>query len=156
MKQIQLGGRNNTQIKGYTLVDDDIFDELNKYNWCFDGKYVSRTVKGEKIKMHRVIMNPQKGMQVDHIDGNKLNNQRQNLRICTNAQNSRNRRLRSDNKTGFKGVFWRERDKVFTAYITYNQKNKHLGTFRSAVEAAKVYNNAAIEYFGEFAYLNRI
>jgi len=160
MKQIQLGGRNNTKIKGYALVDDDTFDELNQYNWCFDGDYASRCIKENgkwrKLKMHRIIMNPENTMQIDHIDGDKLNNQKSNLRTCTNAENSRNKKLRSDNKSGAKGVHFSKRDKVFTAYITFNRKNIHLGTFKEKEFAIKAYNDAALMYFNKFANLNTV
>lgn len=105
--------------------------------------------------MHRQIMGTLPGQlnaHVDHIDGNKLNNQRINLRYCTAHQNKFNRLLDPRNKSGFKGVShskgrWRARLKL-------NGREKWLGYFDSVVDAARAYNEAALRYFGEFAKIN--
>ena len=94
------------------------------------------------------------GMQTDHIDHNGLDNQRENLRICTVAENQRNRKADSDNASGFKGVcFSRKRHKWY-AQITVDRKNMHLGSFDSPEEAARFYDLAALAYHGEFARTN--
>lgn len=93
----------------FALVDDDMFEELNKFSWCLNGGYAirgySKNGKQAKLKMHRVIMNTPKGMDTDHIDNNKLNNQRNNLRVCTRSQNCMNRKKRStpNLSSSFKG-----------------------------------------------------
>lgn len=104
--------------------------------------------------MHRIILNPPRGMFSDHIDGNPLNNQRENLRICNHNQNNFNVGIRKDNKSGFKGV--RFRDNRWTSRIRINNKEYHLGSFLNKIEAAIAYNEAAIKYHGEFARLNII
>jgi hypothetical protein len=102
--------------------------------------------------MHRLLLNPPEGVEVDHINGNTLDNRRANLRICTHAENSRNRRGRSNSKSGVKGVTpypggWR-------ATINVNGKNVHLGCFTNIDDAAEAYDEAATRYYGEFARTN--
>lgn len=156
MKQIPL-----TQGK-FALVDDEDFEELNKYKWYWDRYYarrsMPRTSKGNQqgSKMHRVIINTPKGMHTDHIDGNKLNNQKSNLRICTNAENCRNSGKRKNNHSGYKGVHWFARGKKWKSCICVNYKIIHLGSFDNKIDAAVSYNEAAKKYFGEFAHLNII
>lgn len=118
-----------------------------------------RTKKGdilykyEQFYLHRYITQCPKGKYVDHIDGNRLNNVRTNLRICTNAENIRNRKAV---KGKYKGVHFSKKLNKWVAQITTNYKCKHLGCFGSEKEAALAYNEAAIELHGEFAYLNKI
>lgn len=162
MKKIKL-----TQGK-YALVDNEDYNYLNQFKWCYHSQYAMRrmyikSTKGYKdIKMHRLIMNTPKHKETDHVDGNGLNNQKSNLRICTHKQNTQNARLRSDNKTGYKGVSISKRISgvVYVAKIA-NPKYKrtysiHLGYFKTAQEAALAYNKAAIKQFGKYAYLNPI
>ena len=106
--------------------------------------------------MHRQIMKAPKGMVVDHIDGNGLNNRRSNLRICTPRQNQWNRcPLKTRKQTSpFKGVQYPTGKSRPYARIQYNGKTIHIGVFDSEVEAAQAYDRKAVELFGEFAYLN--
>jgi hypothetical protein len=101
MKKIQL-----TKNK-YALVDDEDYEELNKYNWYYSYQgYAVRTNHrlNKCIYMHRIIMNPLDYKQVDHINHNKLDNRKENLRICDRFQNLQNSKIRLDNKSGIKGV----------------------------------------------------
>jgi hypothetical protein len=100
------------------------------------------------------IMRPPKGMVVDHIDGNGLNNRRSNLRICTPQENGRNRRRNRNKATEFKDVAYDPRSGKYFARICVNRKPIHIGTFTSAVEAAKAYDRMALKLHGEFANLN--
>jgi hypothetical protein len=101
---------------------------------------------------HRFILNPPAGMVVDHIDGDGLNNTRENLRICTNTENIRNQRRRGAGKSGAKGVaFYPGQQKPFRAQITVNRKKLNLGSFATAKEAQEAYAAAAKELHGEFA-----
>lgn len=88
---------------------------------------------------------------VDHIDGNRSNNKYKNIRVATRSQNKMNTKLRSDNTTGVKGVYFCNRTKKYQAQITLNGKNKYLGRYKTLKEARAAYCNAARELFGEFA-----
>lgn len=159
MKEIKL-----TQGK-VALVDDEDFEYLNQWKWhaCRDkvtwyaghafkqpsGRFKTKT-------MHRFILNPLPIFEVDHIDGNGLNNQRENLRVATRSENNRNCSKRRTNTSGYKGVTWHKRDKEWRAQIGFNKKKIAIGSFDSKVGAARAYNEAALRYFGEFAKLNDV
>ena len=102
--------------------------------------------------MHREIINAPAGMQIDHINGNGLDNRKANLRLCNNAQNQQNRRKRSRATSLFKGVGWH--DNRWRARITVNGKQIEIGRFKSEFLAAEAYDQKAIELFSEFANLN--
>lgn len=100
--------------------------------------------------MHNVIMNPQKGLEIDHIDNNGLNNQRINLRICTHSQNLMNQNKQRGRK--YKGVSkFRE---GYRSYLKYEGRFISLGVYKTEKEAAKAYDKGAIKYFGDFANTN--
>ena len=101
--------------------------------------------------LHRAIMRAPTGMEVDHIDGNGLNNRRSNLRLATHAENGRNARIRSDNTSGFKGVFQHKRDGSWRAQIHVDGRNKYLGVFRTPEDAHAAYVQAAANLHGPFA-----
>ena len=102
--------------------------------------------------MHNLIMNPPEGMFVDHIDRNPLNNQRSNLRIVTHAENCRNRKVRRDNKVGYKGVY--KAGNHYHAQIFNEGRIETLGSFNKKKEAALAYDKRAYELFGDITYLN--
>lgn len=91
---------------------------------------------------------------IDHIDHNKLNNQKSNLRKSCPQSNQRNRLLNKNSTTMYKGV--KKHGERFISRISLNKKRIHLGVFNTAKEAATAYNDAAAKHFGEFAYLNKI
>lgn len=101
--------------------------------------------------MHREIMRAPKGTQVDHEDGDGLNNRRRNLRFSTFSQNNHNRGPYKRNTSGFKGVSWSSSKKRWEAHIQVAGKHLHLGRFRNKLDAAKAYEVAAKKYLGEFA-----
>ena len=103
--------------------------------------------------MHRIIMEAETGQEVDHINGDKLDNRKDNLRFCTHQQNMVN----WNNKRGkskYRGVSWCKRDKKWKAQIQSHSKNRLIGRFREEEEAAKAYNIEAKKEFGNFALLN--
>jgi hypothetical protein len=144
------------------IVDDEDFDKLNQFKWCAaktkDGDYMavrnSPNPNRHLIYMHRQIMDFPKGMEVDHIFHNRLDNRKAKLRICTHRQNLQNGLSHKDGNSRYKGIYWHKRDKKWLVQIMINGKIKHLGRFNSEIEAAKIYDVAAIEKFGEFALLN--
>lgn len=123
---------------GRTLIDLDDVERVKKYKWFFSGHgYV---VNSEYVKLHRFITNCPKSMEVDHINHNKLDNRKSNLRICTHKQNCMNV---SDN---VKGIHYDKSRNKWMAYI----KGKNLGRFDTKEEAIKVRKQAEIDYFGEY------
>jgi hypothetical protein len=106
--------------------------------------------KQRTICLHRVVMGEPEGLQVDHEDGDGLNNQRYNLRVASSFQNSHNRRVSSNNKSGFKGVCWNKGSGKWLAQIGFNSGKKYLGLFTSPEEAHAAYCQASKKYHGEF------
>lgn len=152
MKQIRLTSGD------FALVDDDLFEVLSSYTWSMSGGEVGSRyayTKGAKY-MHRLVIGAAKGQCVDHINGNSLDNRRENLRVCTQQENRRNSRKRTPGASHFKGVMRVKNRDAWKAAIKYDNKVRYLGYFKSEVEAALAYNEAAKEHFGEFAVLNQI
>ncbi len=162
MKQIEL-------TKGhYARIDDEDLDLVSQYTWraneTKDGGIYAQSGQGGKyptIMMHRLIMKAPKGTEVDHQDHNGLNNQKSNLRLCTRAQNAANQaKQRTPRSSRYKGVYWfspkryQGRWGKWAAMIQKGKKRKHLGYFASEESAARAYDQAALETFGEFACLN--
>lgn len=151
MKKIAL-----TQGK-FAKVDDSDYDFLNKWKWYAhfrNGWYAIRNIslssgRQTQIKMHRIILDVPKGLQTDHKDGDGLNNQRNNLRVCTNSQNQKNKGSYRTNTSGFKGVSFNK--KKWMARISVDGKRIHLGYFLDKVEAYKTYCDACLKYHGEFS-----
>jgi len=138
-------------------VDEDDFDRVSKHTWACDSiGYVITTINGEAVRLHRFIMGFPEGLSIDHIDGNRLNNRKSNLRICTHAQNMCNQKFREGGSSRYKGVAWHARGKKWVAQITVEYRNVYLGLFATEEEAAKAYNIAALKHHGEFARINEL
>lgn len=143
------------------LVDDEDFNFLNQWKWfAIKAKRRYYAVRKESyfsgkrkiIFMHRVILKTPQGLETDHKDRNGLNNQRSNIRVCTERQNQGNCGLRKDNVTGYKGVSWWEGRVV--VHIKAKGKKLYIGSFPDVISAAHAYDKRAKEIFGEFAGLN--
>lgn len=135
----------------FFLIDAVDYPEISKHRWSLDDQgYVHTTIHGKHIKLHSFLLSS-KGSIVDHINGNKNDNRRSNLRICSAMENSRNQKLRSDNGTGYKGVSYDQRRMKYVASITVNYKTKFLGYFSNPIDAALKYDQAAYLLFGEYA-----
>lgn len=106
------------------------------------------------IQMHRVILSATSGDVVDHINSDGLDNRRDNIRICSSAENARNSRMPRNNTSGFKGVSFHRATGKFSASIGKENRQIHIGLFPTAEEAARAYDKAARELHGEFARLN--
>lgn len=141
------------------IIDDEDFEKLNKYKWYIStkGYAIAHTWKNGKrttMTMHRIIMKSPTRGQIDHKNNDKLDNQKINLRLCNTSQNKANSLKHHNNKSGYKGVNWHKRDKIWYASICLNYKKYSLGYFKNKIEAAKAYDKRALELFGEFANLN--
>lgn len=150
MKQIPLQGLSN-----YVLVDDDDFQWLNQLKWHVNEGY-ARTqdfVPGVRHYMHQLVIGSF-SIQVDHINHNKLDNRKENLRQCTQQQNNANAQKRSGTSSKFKGVSFNKDKNKWEAKICVNYKTIHLGRHNVEEDAARAYNEAAREHFKEFAQLN--
>ncbi|MBN1359185.1 MAG: HNH endonuclease [Sedimentisphaerales bacterium] len=139
----------------YALVDASDYEWLSQYTWrvCGTG-YAARAGKGREIYMHREIMDAPEGKCVDHIDGNRRNNCRANLRLCTRGQNMRNQKKHAGATSRFKGVYFYKRIGKWAAALHFKGQRFWLGSFVDEVEAARTYDAKAVELFGEFARLN--
>ena len=144
----------------FALIDEEDYDALIKYKWYLSKSrktsYAARDLNGKHLLMHRMIMGEKNNSLIDHMDGNGLNNQKTNLRYCTNSQNCMNRGKQKNNTSGYSGVMWKKRDGVYVSQITCQGEQVHIGTFKCKHEAALAYNEKAIEFHKEFACLNEI
>lgn len=141
------------------LVDEIDKDLLESYEWSLNNMGYARTrfrVNGKQLYLHKLIA-ARMGLSVniDHVDGNPLNNRRSNLRECNHKTNGANRCLSSNNTSGYKGVT-RNNGKLrpWKASITVDDKTKFIGTFATAEEAARAYDEAALAHWGEYAKTN--
>ena len=142
------------------IVDDEDFEYLNQWKWFYtsDG-YPARSVyfkhKKKKLSMHCAIKQAPDGYEIDHKNRNRLDNRRENLRICTHSQNMANRRRSKNNTSGYKGVSWDTVHKGWHSQIGGRKINgKTLGLFDIPEDAARAYDEAAKKLYGEFAILN--
>lgn len=137
-----------------TVVNLIDFPDLSCWSWSYNNGYAQRGVRrhGHQIKhyMHRQIMGYPIGREVDHINGDRLDNRRSNLRLATSQQNKRNMGIRSDNTSGYKGVSWRKQDSKWWAQIMIDGHTRSLGIYDSPEAAALAYSEGAKKYFGDF------
>lgn len=139
--------------KYVAIIDQDDYKKVKNYKWYLNkqGMVFNKTLNS----LSRFIMNAtNRNLDVDHKNHNRLDNRKENLRICTRSQNSANTRIRSNNTSGYKGVSWNTTAKKWVANIWSHNKCIYLGYFKEKEEAAMIYDKAAIKYHGEFACLN--
>lgn len=148
------------------LVDKEDVQVLSSYKWCamknrsgawgaVTHKWQSASRSAKRIHMHRLIMACPDGMVVDHINGNRLDNRKANLRICTVEENNRNRKKHNGGTSRYKGVCRKvENSNSWTVYIAARGRSFYLGSYSTEKEAALVYDRAARRLHGEFARLN--
>lgn len=163
-KEIPLSRFGKNKGKFVTVVDDCDFEALSAFNWSVKSNgytfYACRMTKhaegrgGITVFMHREIMNADYQQQIDHIDGNGLNNTRSNLRACSQSENSMNRKPRRNSLSGFKGVTFHSKSGKWYSSITANGKNISIGYFDNPKDAAIAYDKVAINIHGKFARLN--
>lgn len=150
------------------IVDAADYEWLMQWKWYalrrHDGRtyYAGREARLEDgsvvgLRMHRVILGiKDPRLEVDHVDGNGLNNERANLRVASHSQNVLNKHIYRNNSSGYKGVSLRSGGSSWRAYINVNGKRRYLGNYSTPAEAAEAYNRAALKYHGEYAKLNQV
>ena len=143
------------------LIDDRDFEEVSKHCWRAVRPhkiwYACGRVNGEDVYLHRLLLGPPEGKEVDHINGDGLDNRRANLRVCTHQQNLANaRKWRTRTSSRYKGVTRNKQTQKWIAQIEVGGENRYLGTFEDETRAAAAYNKAAAKAFGQFARLNEI
>jgi hypothetical protein len=143
----------------FAIVDDSDYAYLSQFIWREHGTgYAVRTIyrngKCTISRMHREIIDAIKGRETDHINGNRLDNRKKNLRECTTSQNQANRGAQRNNTSGYKGVRKSTLGKKYEARIQVNRKLLYIGCFETPEIAAMAYDEAARKYFGDFAKTN--
>ncbi len=149
------------------LLDAEDYEIQNQYTWSIDtsrpdGK--PRVMRHDVLPdgkrrvhlLHRDILNAPHGMEVDHINGNQLDERRCNIRLCTHAENMRNRQKFRNCSSQYKGVSMDKNSNTWIAHIQVNGVQKYLGGFTTEIDAAKAYNEAAKALYGEFALPNNL
>ena len=160
MKKILLNGKYSRNH--YVLIDDDLelpkskkFKDKRELKWQLSKNgYATININNRFVSMQNWIMNTPKGMDTDHINGNKLDNRKENLQIVSKSINQQRRKLQSNNKTGFRGVQWYKQTKRWRASIQFNNKNIHLGYYENIKDAILIYDEMAKKLFGKTAILN--
>ena len=142
----------------FATVDDADYDWLARNKWSYDPKgYAMRRSANVTIYMHRVVLNASGPVVVDHVNGDGLDNRRENLRIVTAAQNNYNRHPEKRSKTSrYKGVSLNRKSNRWQAHIKKGDERRYLGLYDSEQDAARAYNAAARYYFGEHAFVNDV
>ncbi len=154
MKKIKLGNSPK-----FIIVDDENFELFNKYKWLLNrGGYAQARINNKLRRIHTLLINSDSINVCDHINGNKLDNRKANLRLISRTQNNANRKPNKNSKLGTKGVCI-DKNKVkkpYCAYICFDNKKQHIGYFATLKEAAEAYNQEAIKLWGKYALLNNI
>lgn len=143
----------------FFIFDTADIDLVRQHKWTVASNgYVETTTYDRgvtgRLRLHRLLLDIPKGMFVDHINGNRWDNRRSNLRPATPEDNAHNHKLIKTNTSGYNGVSFDKRRERYEAYICVKRIKKHLGYFDDPVTAARAYDQAAIFYYGEFAKLN--
>lgn len=137
------------------FIDDDDYDYLSKFTWYIHSRgYAQALIDGQMVLMHRLIMRPPNNMHIDHIDHDKTNNQKYNLRVVTKGANAQNIPPKANNTSGYVGVA--SNGKYWQSSIYKDGKRQFIGNFKNKDSAAVAYNKRALLLYGKNAYLNPI
>jgi len=145
--------------KAEAIIDVEDYDRCSQYKWTgYVSRYTMAVASNSVGQLSNFIMNftPTPMQVVDHIDGDGLNNRKENLQICSTQQNQLKKRMQKNNTSGYRGVTWYENYNKWLSQIYYDNQRHHLGYFLTKEEAALAYNKKAEELFGKFAVLNKI
>jgi hypothetical protein len=134
------------------IIDKEDIAVVKDYGWCSEYRgYAVATINNKRVLMHRLIMNCPDNMEVDHINEDKLDNRKINLRVCLRKENVANIKRIKTNKTGYRGVSYNKKIRAYQSYIYINNKHVYLGKFKTIEEAAEAYKKASLEYHKEFS-----
>ena len=153
---------NKCQKIGKAIIDAEDVGKVKKYKWHLhrknDTHHVATNINQVTVYLSNIIMGRFLGCkkEIDHKNHNLMNNKKSNLRGCTHNQNMYNRKLNKNNTSGYKGVSWAAIEKKWIARIGVKRKYIRVGAFVDKIEAAKAYNTAALQHFGEYACLNEV
>lgn len=137
------------------LVSFEDYNEVAKFNWTFDGRYVSRKEPmlngklGKKVYLHRYIMKPEDNLVVDHINGDKLDCRRMNMRVCTSSSNSLNVCLSKKNRSGYRGVGWDRWSHIWYAEFNHQGIRYRKKGFNTPREASAWYEEVRKKVLGD-------
>lgn len=144
-------GYTSNEKKFYFDLED--YGKIKDYCWSNSNGYMVAFINGKLTTMHRYLLNcMDENIEIDHKNHNRSDNRRNNIRMATNTENKRNRKLRSNNTSGYTGVRWSKKENRWTASITINKKRIHLGYFIEKYDAIKARKEAEEKYFGEFRF----
>lgn len=139
----------------FAVVDEEDFNELSKHKWHLNNGYAMRTIrvngKPSMVLMHREILKTPCGLFTDHVNEDKLDNRKSNLRMCNKPQNMHNRGAQKNNTSGFKGVSFQKNASKYMARIKSNGVDYYLGLFNCPEEAHAAYREASLRLHGEFS-----
>jgi hypothetical protein len=162
--EIEISGKSGEGGK-VTIVSEEDYEYLKQFSWrlessgyvvTFDKEKYKNTKKLGYLYMHRMINKTPNELFTDHINGNRLDNRRENLRTVTKSQNMLNKGTPRHNKSGYKGVYCHKQNNKWRASISIYGKQTHIGYFESKEDAARAYNEMALKYHGEYAFLNEV
>ena len=137
---------------GETIIDAEDVELVKSYSWSLSkGRHTQYCKSNQVGQLHRLVMNAPKGMVVDHINHNGLDNRKSNLRICTNQENICNCEIPKNNKSGCKGVYWAKDKNKWTVQVTINNKTIYIGRYTNLEEAIEARKEASKKYYNEFA-----
>lgn len=144
-----------SKMQGFAKIDIEDLEKVKSYSkkWYRCNAYAACWKDGKNILMHRILIDAEKGIDIDHKNHNGLDNRKENLRAVTRSQNSYNSYPKRNNK--HKGITFIKRAKKWAAKIGINYRQVHLGYFSNINDAMEAYDKAAIKYYGEYAFTNK-
>lgn len=143
-----------TTAKGDKIVADAAdYEVLSKFSWCISKTgYPVANINGKTVKLHRYLLGVKDvSVIIDHINGDPLDNRRQNLRVCTNSENTRNCKVAKNNTSGYTGIRKIAKSGRYNVRITFNRQEIHIGNFENIEDAIEARIAAEKKYFGSFA-----